>query len=531
MKSNIRYTVFGWLWASALLLATACTDTDGLGASANGAAGDNMVTFIVKAEGGAVSTRAGEETAPATAQNNISKGSLVDVLVFAVYEAGEDGTLTLDESFQKNTAAVNNVSAGKGQNVIKIENFKDKGYSFQLAADPAKNYKVAFWAQSSESTAFDTGDLRKVEVKYAEARNNDELRDAFCNVSSFKGSDKTTETVTLYRPLAQINIGTTGWDYEGAAVLHPSPVGYTKSEIKITGGLARFYDVANDKTMSQAELDAYLGQTPGAEGYEKAMKDDATVFAYNRIPALYNLSDEEITAFNSYEPFDNEEYLRVDTDGDKAIHGYVGWAEYYDYRKNRADDFNDGILPPTETFKYLSMVYVLVPEGKPFTAESNVGSLTGTGSVIGSIEFAAKGIEMKDDDASAGSDQPETDGDEDSDGGNDEFGLGTIFRVKNVPVQKNWRTNILGNSYFVDNTVFKIYVVPDYCGDYNNVGGIEAPKEGAGNGSWNVEFEKNGNEWGLDDKGNNGNENKDFPADHDEDDDHYYPKDDTGNAE
>ena len=582
MKSNIRYTVFGWLWASALLLATACTDTDDLGASANGADGDNMVTFIVKAEGSTASTRSEEDTAggsdftddtkPMTALNTIGKGTQINALIFAVYEVtltddadpsnlteSDVVSRTLLTDFQKPATSnnVGNITVGRGQNVLEIANLMTEGYKFQLTTDHDKYYQVAFWAQNKMTTAFDATDLMAVEVIYdnpviggythLEVINNDETRDAFCAMSKiFKGSARTTETVILKRPLAQINIGTAGWDYEGAAVLKPKPVGYTVSQLTISANsLARYYSVVKGKSLTDNDLTELKKETQ--KTYKTAKVEKDVVFAYDRIPAYYNLSEDEFQAINTFLRVDKEEFLRVNVDNDDKISGYVGWDEYDDFRKKYSKEFDAGFLPSTETFKYLSMVYVLVPEGNTFTTDDKVGNnLTdnATGSVIGSIKFETKGVEIKDESNTDGNTGTDTSAGSDVDGAGDGatayVGLGEIFTIKNVPVQKNWRTNILGDSFFITNSKFKIYVVPDYCGDYNNIGGDGAtanPDGTVDNGGWmdDIEFttpdleddDTKNDDWGA----SGGNKNENFPADHDEDDDHYYPKDDTDGAE
>lgn len=597
MKSNIKYTIFGWLWAAALLLATACTDTADLNASAKSSGGDNSVSFIVKAEHSTVSTRVDEtpgeggeggesddDTTPLNTSNVIGKGTKINALIFAVYEVkfkeGVDLTNGLDglteddiesrvllEDFQKSTTGVGNIEVGKGQNVVKLEDFVTDGYKFQLTTNPDKYYQVAFWAQHSQTKAYNATDLRAVEVIYEESVdqfgdthqdiiNNDEKRDAFCAVSKiFKGDKKSAETVTLTRPLAQINIGTTGWDYEGAAVLKPSPIGYTESQLTISAySLARYYSVFKGKALTQSDLTELAEET--GNRYKSELYDKDVLFVYQSIPAYNNLNQNLYDDITTYLRVDGEEFLRVDINGDNKIAGYVSWDEYSAYRKENPEAFNQGYMPHTETFKYLSMIYVLVPEGHPFTTDDEVGNKLpnnkAAGSVIGSIKFETKGYEIKDKNTTGGdgTDNPagaDAEGaDTDTGKGKELVGLGEIFTIKNVPVQKNWRTNILGSNFFVVNNVFKVYVVPEYCGDYNNWDGEAAPKDGDGSGGWldGIEFDKKtdpSQEWEI--KGGGGNPNENFPDENpkynDEngdpdptgDKDKYYPDPEEGTEE
>lgn len=69
-------------------------------------------------------------------------------------------------------------------------------------------YSIVFWAQAPGAPYTFVPDQGTVRVDYSGAA-NDELRDAFCQLHTFKVPDKATfdETVYLRRPFAQINFG------------------------------------------------------------------------------------------------------------------------------------------------------------------------------------------------------------------------------------------------------------------------------------------------------------------------------------
>ena len=520
--------MFGWLAAAALLLTTACSDNVALDVAQGDTNGANTVTFTIMPQSQKLGTRADGDID--TRNKYISDGSKADVLIFAVYKKEADGTWVPDQEFCKGDQTgglLPNGALGEAQNAIKVNKYP---VTIQLyVTNYEAEYKVAFWAQNHETTAYDTKKLHRVKVSYKDAENNDELRDAFCAVTEkpFSGATKETQTVTLRRPLAQVNIGTAGWDYEGAAHLKPSPVSYIYSQVKL-GGVAQYYDIINETALNQEALNAEIAAHPedfdeDANADDHKAKIDVT-FDFNRIPAFVQAEQSEWST--QYTPVENEEYLQVDVNRNGKIDGYtknkyVGWEDYEKYRKGEynenAEDnedseeegedpdekistkdlFNEGIMPETEMYKYLSMCYVLVPEAEGETGGDAEGDVAGAAeeegeeegeanapqqvnSVLSFVEFEAKGIKIseKDEDADNAADDPTAD-DEAIDNT-----LKTVFKINNVPVSKNWRTNIVGNNFFTAVTKFHLDIVPEYCGDYNYNGWEYGPAKGDDNLSW-----------------------------------------------
>ncbi|MCH5301853.1 MAG: hypothetical protein J1E77_03340 [Prevotella sp.] len=454
MRHNRKHNLFGWLAASALLLTTACANDAMLDLSQGSGTRTVALTVLPQTQ---TNTTRGIETGNST----ISTGQYIDVLIYAVYEKIDEGKYELVNRAFKNSQ-VDGITAddlGDGQTAVSAKGISyTNSVTVQVTVDAEKEYKVVFWAQNRQTDAYDTKDLEKVKVSYmtkneegndvsvlVPARNNDEQRDAFCAVAEIiQGTPANKGKVYLRRPLAQVNVGTAGWDYEGAAYLKPSSVSYTKSTITLKG-VAQYYNVLDGKTLSQDEL---------AEG-EKATTD--ATFSYYRLPAFINVADTEwdnpqITPYTGKDSEGNddgkgvEEYLRVDIHNDgKFDPGYVGWKEFDSYRK-AADTkaaYEKGKLPDTEEFKYLSMCYVLVPEATNIIGEVNPNAKYG--SVLDKVSFTAQGTVV---------DKNEP--------------LEKKVEVSNVPVQKNWRTNILGYNFFLGKQKYIIDIVPDYCGDYND---------------------------------------------------------------
>ena len=490
MKRNRKNNLSGWLSVLVLLLATACSENDALSFGEEGE-GKNIVTFTIQPQEQSAATRVPEDTDEDTngtdnsgdattddtsTLSNIGEGSKVDVLIFAVYEVtrNDNGTetTTLLHEFGKGSQ-VEGFTVGTGQNAIPVKEFP---VNIQLATDREKTYKVAFWAQSSMTEAFNTKNLEKVEVKYDHATNNDELRDAFCKELEFSGSEKSV-SVTLRRPLAQVNVGAPGWDYEYMAYAKPGRLLYTRSTITLDG-VAKYYNVLGGRALSKSELEDTDEETTTA------------TFSFSRIPAMFNVEERTEKIDDLYKSFTNEQFLKVKLyEEPEDFLPYIGWEEYKEFlnkpdqeqedteqqeggaEPNVADasntkDSETDEEPKTETFKYLSMCYVLVPEAKNIssddTEEPEAPNAT-CGAVLPSVRFNFQGVNLE-----------EVTEDENgeftiSGGASENDGRFTIdIEVMNVPVQKNWRTNILGK-FFTVTEKFKVYVVPDYFGDHNNI--------------------------------------------------------------
>lgn len=437
MKHKQLHILFAWL-SAALLLAAACMETGLEGPRPEQEAGIVSVRLQIQNQG--ILTKA-DGAASDTPLPHISDGTKANQLILAVYSSdSEKGTYT--PSNHKGKVTVQNVeddaytSAWEdNQMTLTFKNSgaftgEENGLTLKIRVEGGKYYKLVCWAQNSECKAFNTEKLTQVYVDYSKVKNNDELCDAFCKASEPFNSEAKSLTVVLRRPFAQINVGTAGWDYEGAAILKPGPVTYTESAITLFG-VAQCYDVLNGTAVVNKEIEN-----------QKLM--DVT-FDYATIPAFYNIPPEDNGKFN-YSPYDNEEYLRI-LDGKP----YVGWDDYKSWsikEQNGTLEGSDADPFDTETFKYLSMCYVLVPE----TSSNNGATLD--------VSFMIRGINNDNSD--------NTTDDGDGDGYTYFMGkTGEVFTLKNVPVQKNWRTNIVGYDFFTTRREFKLWVVPDYCGDHS----------------------------------------------------------------
>ena len=412
---------------SALLLASCSSDPSLSLIPNNDAVGEEMeVTFSISAESATAMTRAGG--GPGQWQTTIGKGTKIDMLIYAVYEKGknENGndTYTLLQQFGRgiveykdaeaesgstseneesegmseflNSPAVKkkNADTYDGQTIMYVgKAFQEDGGDVDITLRLMRNkeYHIAFWAQSSQTAAFDTDRLTEVKVDYKGAKNNDEFRDAFCKVESFKVVSSTSaRTVVLTRPFAQINVGTTGADYK--FILEHDE----KNEAKFTYSEIELEGVSNT-------INVVTDQITGTE---------TATFTLNRLPAYINMEDIPTTKEELVQS-KNEEFLMVDLDYDGDVP-----TEGMEYRTKYPTLDKKG-NPLTEEFKYLSMCYVLVPASTDAASTNQYYSST--------LErLLVTFRDAKDE--------------------KDESYTSTI-ELTNVPVHRNWRTNILCGLY------------------------------------------------------------------------------------
>lgn len=478
MKHKTFNKLYGWLAAASLLLATSCVD-DTVGSDWNGS--DEVdVTFMLAPEGASATRAEGDAEADAHPERHISDGTKADMLIYAIYD--KDGN-QLHEGYGKGIdpeLAKLGFKASPGQTVMKIDEFP---CPVTIRLKRGVEYQVAFWAQSRQTHAYITSDLRKVEVNYNIVReetnstpgsgtqgaateeegdnddptttkpNNDERRDAFCrSVRLVAGQNgNVARNIYLYRPLAQINIGTRGYDYEIATRTMTKK--YTYSKIRINR-VARYLDIVDDKIVSSTT------STEESDEEGKLIKtNEAFVvvdFDYAPFPAYEYMKLDEKTKSNvplypSYTSWDwvynpnfqhpaekgaddyaNEEFLRLHIDDyvtpqedpnlpPRDKDGYLGYTNLNDY--------ND--VKETETFKYLSMSYVLTSS----TKEEAI--------VINNVKVWLA-----------------TDAQ-----GSDEY---LLLDIDHVPAQRNWRTNIVGN-LLTEEMDFTVTLDKDFAGEYNGI--------------------------------------------------------------
>ena len=425
--------IFGLMGLSAMML-TACTANDSFNEAPDAVVdgdvygnGSKVVSLTLSAED-IVGTRA--------ELNHISDGNKVDVLYFQVYECDK----MTDDQVTENKSKVNYAPVADGD-VEYVErtalNVSSYPYTLKLSVDPEKSYKVALWAQTAACDAFDTEDLKEVVVDYTKLNNNFENSDAFCASAWFNG-DAEREEIIMHRPFAQINVGTTGADYNNymEGFIFPNTT-VTKSQI-IVKGVFNCINIFSDE-VSKVKVSAQEGVK-----YKPLQGEIEATLEYALIPALYNKpngSKDVKFGIN----FKNEELLSVKLNADNShLYGDDADEEFADmgltvdekgllnyktkYPTIYKDEENTTYL--TENFRWLSMSYVLVPNGRTADDSSYKGNTSENPyDPYTSSTLAELTVYFSPDNEEAGH---------------------KSFLLNTVPVHRNWRTNILGGLSDID---------------------------------------------------------------------------------
>lgn len=143
----------------------------------------------------------------------------------------------------------------------------------QLSLITGKKYKIVFWAANAAApyTIDETG---KVTVNYEGMKANDESLDAFCRCYEFTAGAEVENPVKLYRPFAQLNVGTKDMDKAVKA-------GFNKDAAKtkvVVSGIANALNLLTGEVSGEAEVTCNLnaiptGETFPKEGYEYLSMD------------------------------------------------------------------------------------------------------------------------------------------------------------------------------------------------------------------------------------------------------------------
>ena len=180
---------------------------------------------------------------PDVATKAIADGTNVNVVYYEVYKAG--------------SGHANSIEGGNPLIDSKIKDFNGTA-TLKLNLLQNQDYVVLFWADVAGKSYYTTTDLRKVTVDYTGLNANDEARAAFCQKLEFNSSKTYSAKVTLVRPFAQINLGTT------ADSINPAINGYDldieSSYMKVVGAATEF-SVASMTTGSETTTVEFAADT------------------------------------------------------------------------------------------------------------------------------------------------------------------------------------------------------------------------------------------------------------------------------
>ena len=221
--------------------------------------GESQVTFTAEIPQG-IATRA------------FADGKTATQLTYAVYETGST-TKLID-----GTAEFNGLKT-----------------TVKLRLVNGKTYDILFWAQDPDATCytFDMG-TQTVTVNYDGIKSSDETRDAFFKAQTFAVSGTINETVQLYRPFSQLNIGAT--DFNEA-----SKSGFTTTQTKVVvSHLANKINLASGAVDGDVTVTYDMANVP-ADGERfpvEGINADYLAMNYLLVPQNKQLVDVDFTATN-----------------------------------------------------------------------------------------------------------------------------------------------------------------------------------------------------------------------------------------
>lgn len=241
---------------SAILIFAGCSSSEDTEISPR--SNEAIVSLEVQADA-AASTRA------------ISDGSGANELFYRVFD--KDGNVISD------------------QLPLKQENASDllTGHKVTLQLIKGQTYKIAFWAQNSACTAYSVDDNMNVTVDYSGA-NNDETRDAFFKTVDVAVTGDMNVDVTLKRPFAQINVGSTQKDWNDAVA---SGLTVTTSTVTVKDAATKLNIITGK--VSDPEDVTYTASAIPAESLLADADGDGTKETYHYLSMCYILPDEATT--------------------------------------------------------------------------------------------------------------------------------------------------------------------------------------------------------------------------------------------
>ncbi len=198
---------FGMFAAATMLLGTSCSSDDLF----NEASSAEMVnaTFTIETPEGIGTRTAGD-------------GETVDEVACAIYDA----------------------AGNELQDLRKYEPISGKTATYNVRLAKGQSYRAAFFAYKKDANAYDVSNLKDIVVN--DAKSNLESRDAFTafvNIEADETQNSLTKTVELYRPFAQLNLGSTTEDTKAAA---KAGIVVTKTSVKVTNVYKNFSAYANE---------------------------------------------------------------------------------------------------------------------------------------------------------------------------------------------------------------------------------------------------------------------------------------------
>ena len=251
-----------------MLFATACSEeqiTSEIG-------GESVVTFTAELPSQVSSSRA------------YGEGTTATTLHYAIYEVGQTTPLIVCDD----------------ENPVTFTNLKAK---FEVSLVNGMTYDVVFWADAPGSIySFDAA-TQTITANYSAATSNQESYDAFYQVvKGMQVNGAAQQPVELYRPFAQLNIGTNDTDQAATAGIE---VDSTQVEVKAYTTLNLYSgEVSGETTITYAKSAKAEGTFPIADNEYLAMN-------YILVPADYTTYDVTFTTYEGTTQINERTYTAV----------------------------------------------------------------------------------------------------------------------------------------------------------------------------------------------------------------------------
>ena len=147
----------------------------------------------------------------------------------------------------------------------------DGVFTLDLSLILDQTYNFIFWAQVDPEEGkehYDVSDLRRVGIKtYDDEKANDESRAAFFAHETIHVSGSIEETITLYRPFSQLNLGTETYDVSSLNLTESLKVNY--SEVTAYGIADTFNTITGE---GEGSREVHFQQNITPNGDEDAVK-------------------------------------------------------------------------------------------------------------------------------------------------------------------------------------------------------------------------------------------------------------------
>ena len=230
--------LFG-MFAAACLLATSCSDDE----LSNSLTSDDYVnaSFAIETPEG-ILTRA------------IGDGTQADKVACAIFYNGSELAELRETVAVSGKKATYNVRLAKGQ-----------------------KYQAVFFAYNSNANAYDIEDMKAIKVN-GNQDSNAEGRDAFtASVEVTTTNTNINQDVTLYRPFAQLNIGSTAQDIADAKA---AGIEVDQTSVTVSNVYTTFNAVEDKVDGEPTEVTYNLANIPTEEKLKVTVNDTETEYTY-----------------------------------------------------------------------------------------------------------------------------------------------------------------------------------------------------------------------------------------------------------